>query len=474
MSDKDQHTPQDAFELEISDLDPPGYTRKTLFSWVGQLLVRWQQPEHRRARRWLSNGLLTCLALVLLASLLNPALGFTDLVAAHWPFSPPQAPITFSSLSVAQLPTSIVREIQCPVASAWSPDSSQVALLGYTQVCNQNMYIPAQIDLYSAATAHEVARWSPDKAIIQAMQRFPGVSASMENELARKPDWAENHSAFPTIRYQRILWSSDRSHLALSFVAANYVFTYAGLLLATVDGRNTHVLLQRERSDFSPTTSLPLLWDLQQGSVTTLTLPPALAYSWDMLDRLVPVTPLDAQSNISTYGNIAPGTPDGGGTFTTWQPGHITIPAFGVYLWSTAFAAWSPDARYFLANFSFSGLMEPPDQAFPQNQELRRLQIDGVPHIPAHDPALLIAAIGTRVLAWNPAGTLLATYEASGVVNLYDCQTGHLQRQLAAPGASLPASDAATLLNWSPDGRSLQLSVAGDGRMVLWDLASPL
>ena len=475
MSDRDQLPAQDAFEIEISDLDPSAHAGDAApFAAFGRLLVRWQQPGYKRVRRWMGNGLVLCLALVLLGSLLNPALGFTDLVATHWPFLPSQAP-SLKSLSLEQLPVPAVNEIQCPVASAWSPDSSQVALLGYTQSCVQDVYVPAQVDLYNATTGAEVAHWSPDKTILQVLQKYPGVSPSMENDLARKPNYATDHGKPPTIRYQQMLWSSDHSHLALSFVAVNYVLSYAGLLVVTKDGKTTQFLLQPEQDNFLPTTPLPLLWDLRQGNVTALgALSPTLAYTWDAHGQLLPAVLPRQQTDLSTYANTAPGAPDGGGTFTIWQPGHLSIPAFGVFLWSTHFAAWSPDGRYMLANFSFSGLMEPPGQAFPQNEELTRLRSAGLPQIPVHDPSLLIAAVGTQTLAWNPTATLLATYEASGVVNLYSCQTGHLLRQLPAPGTNSFPTSFAPLLSWSPDGRHLQLSVALSGRMSVWGPSSLL
>ena len=469
MSERDPLLSQDSFEVEIIDLEPSEHANNALSTRLGRLLLRWQRPERRRARRWLSNGLLTCLVLILLGVLLNPSSGLTALLTTYWPFSVAQPSTSFNSLAVSQIPAPVASEIRCPVDSAWSPDSSQVVLLGYIQSCPQKVYTPAQIDLYSASTNSQVAHWSPDKAILQAMQSFPGVSASMENYLARKPNWVEGHGAAPTIYYKHILWSANHSRLALSFVATNYVFSYAGLLLANVNGSQALVLLQPEHAGLSPDAPMPLLWDLQSEGVTTLdALPPALAYTWDAQDQLTPFIPLDTHTDLSTYASSPPGSPTGGRSFTIWQPGHVAILASSVYLWSTNFAAWSPDERYLITNFTFTGLTEPPGQTFPSDQILHTLGVDAVPHLPAHDLALLSAATHARVLAWNPAGTLLAVDDSTGRVALYDCQTGHLVQQLTTPRASSSLPGSATLLSWSPDGHYLQLSSPQAGLMTLW------
>ncbi len=470
MSDEDQLAFQDSLEVEIVDLDAPEHAESGLSARLGRVLLHWQRPEKRRARLWLNNGLLACLVLTLLGILLGPSTGLTALLAAYWPLHPSAS---YNSLSLSQAFAPAVSEIRCSVDSAWSTDSSLVALLGYTQACPQKGYIPAQVDLYDASTGRQTAHWSPDKTIIQAMQRFPGVSAHMENDLARKPNWAENHGALPVIYYKHILWSANHARVALSFVARNYVFAYAGLFLANVDGSQTQVLLQPEHAGFSPNTAAPLLWDLQFGNVTTLdAFPPALAYAWDTQDQLTSLVPLDAHTDLSAYSTSPPGSPNGGRSFTIWQPGRASILASSVYLWSTNFAIWSPDGRYLITNFAFSGLAEPPGKAFPSDQELHTLGVDAVPHLPAHDLALLSAAAYAQALAWNPAGTLLAVDDPTGRIDLYDCQTGHLLWQLTPRKTDPLLPGSATLLSWSPDGRYLQLSNPQQGLMALWGLAS--
>lgn len=469
MSDVDQSTPQDFLEVEITDLDPFEHASKRLSTRVGRLLLRWQRPEHRRLRRWLSNGLLVCLLLTFVVALLNPSVGITGLFATYWPSLSAQSSLAVNnSISAIQVLAPVSNEIHCPVATAWSPDSSSIALLGYTQACVHGQYMPAQINFYDAATARQTTHWSPDGAILAALQRYPGVSPSMEDYLARKPDFATDHGATPVIDYLHMLWSPDHSQLALSFVAMNYVFAYAGLFLAHVDGSQAQVLLEPEHAGLAPDTVTPLLWDLQSKSVTTLTtLLPALAYTWGAHDQLIPASPLDEHTDLSAYVNSPPGNPVGERSFTIWQPGHIALPASGGYLWSTNFATWSPDGRYLITNFTFTGLMELSGQAFPARQNIDQ----DVPHIPAHDLVLLSSVVvNAQTVAWNPAGTLLAAYNAAGWVDLYNCQVGHahLVQQLMALGTASPLVGSATLLSWSPDGRSLALASSQGKLITLW------
>ena len=139
----------------------------------------------------------------------------------------------------------------------------------------------------------------------------------------------------------------------------------------------------------------------------------------------------------------------------------------GAYLWQSSFASWSPDGRFLLTNFAVAGLMEPPGQAFPAPSALSTLGVQGVARVSAHDRALIPAAASARAVAWNPTGTVLAVYDLSGFVDLYDCQTGRHLR-LLKPQTGQPLSGSTAHLIWSPDGRFLLLSSAQWGLVTLW------
>jgi hypothetical protein len=223
---------------------------------------------------------------------------------------------------------------------------------------------------------------------------------------------------------------------------------------------------------------------------------PALIYRWQTSATPVAVTPLSsvALPSVPALGPV--GNPDGGSSFTVWQPGVVTsvvqpgsdgrftqLP--GVYQLSSAFAAWSPDGRYLLDSVVPQGLVELPGNPPPTPDQLSASGMDGVPLLPLRDAGLAqalraqnpINPIG-MYLAWRPDGRVLAAYSPKTVfavpaVRLYDCVTG---RQLASllpstlddPSDSHPLLGQVTLLRWSPDGKHLLLYALPLGQVVLF------
>ncbi|HEU5383424.1 MAG TPA: hypothetical protein VFV38_49110 [Ktedonobacteraceae bacterium] len=476
MNNGDQPALQDTFEVEITDLEAPERASNALSARLGLMLLRWQRAEPRR-RRWRGSSLMVCLTLLLLVILLAPSTGFTALLEAHWLLARVQQPLAVNNIQTARTSLNASNEILCPVETAWTPDSAFVALLGYTQPCTQETYIPAQVDLYSRASngalLRPLAHWQPDEDILRALQHAPDVSPRTRALLSRKPfAGPRGQGSSPAIEYLQMLWSPDTMRLALSFVVVTSIKAYTGVFVANRDGKKAQILLHPEPAGYDPRQAAPLMWDLQHGQATPLTsLAPALAYTWDARDLLVPAMPLPAQTNLAAYANSPGGNPDGGRSFTIWQPGRPIILSFmhtpGAYLWSTRFAAWSPDGRYLVTNFSFSGLMEPPGQAVLPAKTLAALNAASFPRIPPHDPALIPSASSALTVAWNPANTRLAVYTLAGVVAIYNCQTGQLLRTLK-PSQTHPLSGTTTLLNWSPDGRSLLLTSSQWGLITLW------
>jgi WD40 repeat protein len=474
MPEIDQQDAYCTFEVEISDLEAlphgapavPGATGP-----VGRLLVHWQGPAYRRARSWLRRLTLLGLACTLLLILLSPTAGVTALLAAHWPFQQSRVLSLAAGDSSFSLAPGAIR---CPSQATWSPDSLSLAVLGYTQPCAQDDYVPARLDLYAVSPMHRVASWQPDGAILGALLHPPGVSPRLGFWAVRKPisGMPQKYSAIPPIRYLQLLWSPDGRQLALSFGATTRVMTYEGILLADLDGGHARVLLYPEPWQIDPTHWAPLQWNLQSGTAIALNhSAPALTYAWSAHDTLVPLTGAHTSGGLSAYMALPPGNPAGDHTFSIWQPGHPAILSLmhmpGVYLWSSSFASWSPDGRFLITNFAVTGLMEPPGRAFPSSTALHTLGVRGVPPVPAHDRALLAAAAQARTVAWNPTGTQLAVYNLSGFVELYDCQTGR-QLRLLKPTATRPLSGSAVQLIWSPDGRFLLLSSAQWAVVTLW------
>ena len=322
MSETDQQSELNMFEVEITDLDVPQRAGRPASEHLSRLLVHWQRPEYRRARRWLHRIALVSLACVLLAVLLNPAVGVTALLAAHWPFLQSQQSSLTASNAGAPSSYRVSNSILCPSQAAWSPDSSYIAVLGYTQSCAQDNYVPAQIDLYSVSPVHRVTYWQPDGIILRALVHPPGIPPRLDFQIARKPS---SYSTVPPLRYLQMLWSPDGKRLAISFDAPTRVMTYEGVLLADVDGANARVMFYPEPWQIDPTRWKPLQWNLQTGTAVELKKSAqALSYAWNAHDNLVPLTSASS-SNTSAYAALPPGNPAGDHTFSIWQPGQPIV-----------------------------------------------------------------------------------------------------------------------------------------------------
>lgn len=180
MPNNDQPNEFNSFEVEITDLDSPQHVQSPARARLEHLLLRWQRPERRRARLWLSGALLTCFAFALIAALFSPAAGVTALLQAHWPFQPPQIPLSAQNAALSQTFLPDFTEIRCPVQTAWSPNSESIAVLGYTQSCNSGRcgWEPrASFASWLSNPAELVARW-PFIAALQRAMGFDHVVAS--------------------------------------------------------------------------------------------------------------------------------------------------------------------------------------------------------------------------------------------------------------------------------------------------------
>jgi hypothetical protein len=470
MPDSDKETLSEPLALEIADLEvAENESRSGPISVFEQLLLRWQRPEQRRVLRMLRVVVLIALACLLGAIFLDATGGLTALLATRQPVPGAAGP---SSASTLPPPAS---DIVCPLQTAWSPDSSLIAVLGYTQPCAPGQYEVAQVDLYQAATDQQTARLQPDNAILAALQQ--AIPPTMWASLDHKPDPDQTFSGTPApaISYQEIIWSPDQTQLALSFsVTARYA-SYYGLFLATLPGKvQQRVLLFAQNAAPDPRHATALLWNLPNSTGKLLPAPAlSLSYSWGKDDTLLAGTPLSLSDNSTAYAETAPGNPDGGETFTIWQPGQSivlsSIHTPSAYLWHTSFATWSPDGRYVITNFSFAGLMEPPGQPTLSSTVRQSMQIGATPQIPAHDAALIPGSSMALTMAWNPAGTILAIYNLSSQVALYACQTGQLLRTLQPQQqAGLALSGSAALLSWSPNGQKLLLTSTQWGLLNIW------
>jgi len=168
------------------------------------------------------------------------------------------------------------------------------------------------------------------------------------------------------------------------------------------------------------------------------------------------------------------GNPNGGASMTLWQPGSVSLvtlaasgqgrPA-GVFIWSTTFAAWSPDGRYLIDGVTAGGRLEPSGQPTPSAATLDALQIGRFPVLVPRDAGMARAldelgggpAAGqTLWLAWRPDGRVLAASPDGDDVTFYDTASGRpLGRVRTAAAEGLAGGLPAGAMRWSPDGRWL-------------------
>lgn len=488
QDDRRENTRDDS-EVEIVDLDLSDDARGNTSLLLANRFLAWQRSlNRRRVRLVMTPGVLFLVALILLLNvhisipILSPISPHNNKTAK----SLVQAPPVTIKPSMVGFP----REdgFACVNNVAWSPDSKYIALLGYQKDCAQGnqMYEPGLVAVHEAFSGKLIRILSPDDAILQAFHnQFPAA----HNPLV--------------INYASVLWSPDGENLGLTFsfglpllpLASGFV----GVMFIPAASGNAQVLLHFENNS-----SLPVEWDLQQHQVINNSLlsslqpfvsagtaiSPILTYRWGTNGALIPTLfrryrsfILRSQFEDSQFSSV--GDPDGGRSFTIWQPGMSTLNTQngsdssdgpGIYTWNTLFVAWSPDGRYLLDRFFLKGRLQLRDQPLPSRQTLANLHIQQLPVLKVRDMALqhLLLTLNTSnsnaLVSWHPDGFVLASYSYQiGDLDLFNCLTGYeiASLVLPAPFANLVLGGA-TIMRWSPDGSRLLLFDPQLGMTMIW------
>jgi WD40 repeat protein len=463
--------------VEIIDLDQIDDTPSRLPPWLSRKALTWQRPENRWRWRWATLVGIIFLTFLVIVLILGDDLTIWMTTYLHIGFSP-QPSINTSAASPFKALSNgpqISRQdgLVCLVDATWSPDGNLVAILGYTrgQGCPHNNFVPAQVNIYDTHTSKLVAHWTPDYPVTRTLYGTAYYPASLRAATDRKPLPGTNGGfvSVAPIYYSHILWSPDGQHLALTFTASTRLHNYGGVLLIGSDGNAAQVFLQQQSS----TNPLYSEWNLGLGApVKTSPAPIALAYHWGPSGSLLSKSVLKDNTLVPSPPSGPVGNPDGGDSFTIWQPGVAIIVSQAhspsVYIWKTNVTAWSADGNYLVDGINLRAIIEPSSHPFPDPMLLTALNLNHAPLLPVHDTALLRAISGSLAIAWRQDGRVLATTNFTGLVDLYDCTTGQRLESLKVPAHSPPISGASAVLRWSPDGIHLLLSSAQWGILNIW------
>lgn len=379
----------------------------------------------------------------------------------------------------------------CVEQLAWSPDSTQVAVLGNTATCGASSEGEQStgIYIYDARTGDLAQRLQPDSSL--------AGSSAVQDAIAKSVSNAYNT---PQLEYMGMVWTPDGKALLLPYRiltsapnAATPTYVTGLMRLGVHSSTLTNVWLD------PPQTSPDIVserWDLTTGTPVRLPWPGAAsAYSW---------TSDGALATDSAPAGAAIGTPDGGQSFSIWQPGVLLYqdsqanlasagpatetPVQGDVGWSPTIMALSPDGHYFYAYFSyafdaFDSLTPPSTQRVSPSE----------PTLAPRDKALLTLAQQMTqatgditqqpgfAVAWRPDGKLLAavslnvkfaqttTAPSALTVSIYDTTTGQMVKQFTPDWSGLTTGNSSReTVTWSPDGKRLLLEDNVYGEITIW------
>lgn len=389
--------------------------------------------------------------------------------------------------------------INCPFGAAFSPDGTHVAVIGSKSTC-----APAT----STLTPHIAAIYDTHSGVMNLytpLEKLLGINTSLP--LDQQP--------IRVIHYFSLGWSPNGSQIAIVFTAFSSADiltpdTVADAGLIIMDSEHGTARVLRGDSGFFalPGTTgngFPI-WNVVTGAEVPAFMPdPGLAYAWNAHGTPYPIVKARGtvrQLPITAGPRYPIGNPGGNSTFTIWQPGVVlgSDNSNGVAVFTTVFPSWSPDGKY--VTLMTAGAQLPLAQTTPTAQNLASSKQhnsviayptpSAIPAAPARDAALVAVQRragpqGWALVAWNPAGTLLASI---------NCQTAddHLLEIRATDSAIIQGSAALSLANgdtgcrvmssgesaypaqpmmllWSPTGDRVLVSDQQAGTITIWPVS---
>jgi hypothetical protein len=387
--------------------------------------------------------------------------------------------------------------INCPFGAAFSPDGNHVAVIGSQSAC-----APAT----STLTQHIAAIYDTHSGVMNLyvrLEKLLDIDTSLP--IAQEP--------IQSINYFSLGWSPDGYHIAIIFTAFSSTDSLtpesevdAGLILLDAE-HGTARVLHGDTGYFAlagaASSGFPI-WNVATGTEVPAYAPdPGLAYAWNAHGSPYPIVKAHGpfyQLPITAGPRYPVGNPIGNSTFTIWQPGVVlgSDSATSAAIFTTVFPSWSPDGKY--VTLITAGAQLPLAlSSTPQNSSAstRSGSIayptpSAMAAAPARDNALVAVqrsagARGWALVAWNPAGTLLASIncnapgdelleiratdsaviQGSAALPLANGDTGC--RNLSAGASAYPAQP--MMLLWSPAGGRVLVCDQKAGLLMIWPVS---
>lgn len=405
------------------------------------------------------------------------------------------APAAISTVRTAQL--------LCPSGAAFSSDGAELAVIGSTRSCHAAPYGE------SSFNGHVLALYDAHLGTLQRTIRLDPL-------VGVEPYAPRAAQRIAAIRYVGLGWGPGNRKFAVAYstfdsaddVSFEHVSGSGLLLIDTTSGAAE--VTRGDAGFFSPTgaaTGYPV-WNLDQHTVSAPAASAAgLTYSWTTSGAVQPVTPLEnrplSQLPVSAGAKYPIGEPDGDSTFTIWQPGVLLGPGIvnagpGRDAFVTAFPTWPVNGAF--ATLMLAGAAIPASAPDTSQASVAQSPFDAppevplpaaLPPVPARDAALAsvtaeIGVAGWALVAWNPAGSLLASINCGDphgpTLEVRSTATGDIVgtarvplpggdpgcRDFSAPETLgvYPAPD--EVLRWSPDGRTLLVADERASTLSLW------
>jgi WD40 repeat protein len=367
----------------------------------------------------------------------------------------------------------------CATQVAWSPDSTRIAVVGHGVNCSGAGpgRTPGLILVYAVASGKLIQKLQPDTAVLA----LPAIAQQVDANSAAG-------GMISTLTYDNLTWTPDGQALLMTFdlellpnLNSGSTGVFGLLRLGATDPSLTQAWLDTSASHIAQMER----WNLLSGAADTLPAPAkSTDYQWNADGTLAP----------AGLAGQPVGVPDGGKTFTVWQPGRLqfgtnsdkasestTVLAQDIG-WVSYASPVSPDGHYFYPDMINAGSLVPPSTQHA---------VVGEPVLQPHDQALAALAQqlmqtpspsqNTSILvAWRPDGSYLAAFASDAAapsptaftISIYDTANGKLVKQVMPDFTGLstrPAgSGASVALLWSPDGSRLLLVDNVYGVITVW------